>query len=37
MSWQDRDAAPFAQEVWDQIDAVARAAADAGGMAAREE
>ncbi len=28
MSWQDRDAAPFAQEVWDQIDAVARAAAD---------
>jgi uncharacterized linocin/CFP29 family protein len=28
MTWQDRDAAPFAQEVWDQIDAVARAAAD---------
>ena len=28
MSWQDRDAAPFAQEVWDQIDGVARAAAD---------
>lgn len=28
MSWQDRDAAPFAQEVWDQIDATARAAAD---------
>jgi uncharacterized linocin/CFP29 family protein len=28
MSWQDREAAPFAQEVWDQIDAVARAAAD---------
>ena len=28
MSWRDREAAPFAQEVWDQIDAVARAAAD---------
>ena len=28
MSWQDREAAPFAQEIWDQIDAVARAAAD---------
>lgn len=28
MSRQDRDAAPFPQEVWDQIDAVARAAAD---------
>lgn len=28
MSWQDREAAPFAQEVWDQIDGVARAAAD---------
>ncbi len=28
MSWQDRDAAPFAQEIWDQIDGVARAAAD---------
>ena len=28
MTWQDREAAPFAQEVWDQIDAVARAAAD---------
>jgi uncharacterized linocin/CFP29 family protein len=28
MTWQDRDAAPFGQEVWDQIDGVARAAAD---------
>lgn len=28
MSWQDREGAPFAQEIWDQIDAVARAAAD---------
>ncbi len=28
MSWTDRDAAPFGQDVWDQIDAVARAAAD---------
>jgi len=28
MTWQDRETAPFAQEVWDQIDAVARAAAD---------
>jgi uncharacterized linocin/CFP29 family protein len=28
MSWQDRDAAPFAQEVWDQIDLTARTAAD---------
>ncbi len=28
MSWLDRDAAPFGQEVWDQIDATARAAAD---------
>jgi uncharacterized linocin/CFP29 family protein len=28
MSWQDREAAPFGQEVWDQIDATARAAAD---------
>jgi uncharacterized linocin/CFP29 family protein len=28
MSWQDRDAAPFGQEVWDQIDATARTAAD---------
>lgn len=28
MTWQDRDAAPFGQEVWDQIEAVARAAAD---------
>lgn len=28
MSWQDREGAPFAQEVWEQIDAVARAAAD---------
>ncbi|HEX9306661.1 MAG TPA: family 1 encapsulin nanocompartment shell protein [Anaeromyxobacter sp.] len=27
-TWQDRDVAPFAQEVWDEIDAVARAAAD---------
>ena len=28
MSWQDREAAPFAQEVWDLIDGTARAAAD---------
>jgi uncharacterized linocin/CFP29 family protein len=28
MTWLDREAAPFGQEVWDQIDAVARAAAD---------
>ncbi len=28
MSWTDRDAAPFGQDVWDQIDAVARRAAD---------
>jgi uncharacterized linocin/CFP29 family protein len=28
MTWADRDAAPFGQDVWDQIDAVARAAAD---------
>ncbi len=28
MTWQDRDAAPFGQDIWDQIDAVARAAAD---------
>ncbi len=28
MTWQDRDAAPFGQDVWNQIDAVARAAAD---------
>lgn len=28
MTWMDRDAAPFGQEVWDQIDAVARSAAD---------
>jgi uncharacterized linocin/CFP29 family protein len=28
MSWADRDAAPFGQDVWDHIDAVARAAAD---------
>ena len=28
MTWQDRESAPFAQEVWDQLDAVARAAAD---------
>jgi uncharacterized linocin/CFP29 family protein len=27
MSWQDRDGAPFAQEVWDQLDAVANQAA----------
>jgi uncharacterized linocin/CFP29 family protein len=27
MSWRDREGAPFAQEVWDQIDGVARAAA----------
>ena len=27
MSWQDRDAAPFGQGVWDRIDAVVRAAA----------
>ena len=28
MSWQDRDGAPFGQDVWDEIDAVARGAAD---------
>jgi uncharacterized linocin/CFP29 family protein len=28
MSWQDREDAPFSQEVWDQIDAVARTSAD---------
>lgn len=28
MSWQDREAAPFAQEVWDEIDRVARISAD---------
>lgn len=28
MTWDDRDAAPFGQGVWDEIDAVARAAAD---------
>jgi len=28
MSWQDREAAPFAQEVWDLIDGTARTAAD---------
>ncbi len=28
MSWQDRATAPFGQEVWDQIDATTRAAAD---------
>jgi uncharacterized linocin/CFP29 family protein len=28
MSWQDREGAPFGQEVWDRIDAVARGAAD---------
>jgi uncharacterized linocin/CFP29 family protein len=28
MSWQDRDGAPFAQEVWDQLDRAARIAAD---------
>jgi uncharacterized linocin/CFP29 family protein len=28
MSWQDREAAPFGQEVWDAIDATARAAAE---------
>ncbi|BDG03251.1 family 1 encapsulin nanocompartment shell protein [Anaeromyxobacter oryzae] len=28
MSWQDREGASFGQEVWDQIDRVARAAAD---------
>jgi uncharacterized linocin/CFP29 family protein len=28
MSWRDRDAAPFGQEVWDEIEGVARAAAD---------
>ncbi len=27
MSWQDRDGAPFGQEVWDEIDAVVRSAA----------
>lgn len=27
MTWQDRDAAPFGQEVWDELDRVARAAA----------
>lgn len=28
MSWQDREGAPFGQEIWDEIDGVARAAAD---------
>lgn len=28
MSWQDREGAPFGQEVWDRIDGVARAAAE---------
>jgi uncharacterized linocin/CFP29 family protein len=28
MSWQDRDTAPFGQAVWDEIDGVARAAAE---------
>jgi uncharacterized linocin/CFP29 family protein len=28
MSWQDREGAPFGQQVWDQIDRVARASAD---------
>lgn len=28
MGWQDRDAAPFGQEVWNELDAVARAAAE---------
>lgn len=28
MTWQDRDAAPFGQGIWDEIDGVARAAAD---------
>jgi uncharacterized linocin/CFP29 family protein len=28
MSWEDREGAPFGQEVWDAIDGVARAAAD---------
>ncbi len=28
MTWTDRDAAPFGQDVWDQIDGVARAAAE---------
>jgi uncharacterized linocin/CFP29 family protein len=28
MSWKDREAAPFGQEIWDQIDGTVRAAAD---------
>ncbi len=28
MTWADREGAPFGQDVWDQIDAVARAAAE---------
>jgi uncharacterized linocin/CFP29 family protein len=28
MTWSDREAAPFGQDVWDQIDAVTRAAAE---------
>lgn len=28
MSWRDRDAAPFGQEVWDELERVVRAAAD---------
>jgi uncharacterized linocin/CFP29 family protein len=28
MTWQDREGASFGQEIWDQIDAIARAAAD---------
>ncbi len=28
MTWQDRESASFGQEVWDQLDAVARSAAD---------
>lgn len=28
MSWQDRDAAPFGQEVWDALDRAARSGAD---------
>lgn len=28
MTWQDRDGAPFGQEIWDELDAVVRAAAE---------
>jgi uncharacterized linocin/CFP29 family protein len=28
MSWQDRESAPFGQEIWDAVDATARAAAE---------